>query len=498
MRKYIILIVFLSINTFYAQNPISETSLTGLDKEVQELMEQYHTAGLAIAVVHKDQVIYSKGYGHRNIEKSLPVDEHTIFGIGSVTKSFTGSLLGILEDKKQLQLTDIPRKYIPELSFYNSTMDTSIQLHHLISHTSGIPHLSAESTAVLFGSSDKNELVKRLKYLPPSAEVGTQFIYNNLIYTLAGIVTERITGKSWEQNLSDMIFTPLGTTHTYANVYTAEKDANFAYGYAVDATNMPVRVLPEHVPMRSAGGNIYSSIDDMSKWVSVWMNHGRYHNMQILPEDYLKKATSPIQIMSLDTTQPVRHYGYGWMTHEYEGYPKIEHSGGISGYTSNVAMYPSEDLAIIVLTNQTGSNIVYRITDSITHRLLNIQPTNTTDPEIRFSNTFILEPENTPTTLNKEHMPTQALQAFTGTYDHPGFSECTISYEGGTLYATVPFTKLRLEHQEDNIFIDHFTEEMPLVYWNFLRLNFQENDNGEIDHVLINIDEEPIVFKKIR
>ena len=499
MKSFIIItLLILGSLQGNAQTITTEQQLSGLDKEVQDLIAQYHTAGLAIAVIHKDEVIYSNGFGYRDLEKQLPVDSKTIFGIGSVTKSFTGALLGILEDRNQLDFTDTPKKYIPELSFYNETMDDCIQLHHLLSHASGVPSTSTESTAVLFGSADKNELVTRLKYLPPTAEVGEQFIYNNLIYTLAGIVTERITSKSWEQNLSDLIFQPLGTENTYADVFTASKDADFAYGYAVDGTNTPKRALPEHIPMRSAGGNIYSSVEDMAKWVAVWMNEGTYNNTQILPKKYIKKATSPLQRMSLDTTQPIRHYGYGWMTHTYKGYQKIEHSGGISGYTSNVVMFPSEDLAIVVLTNQTGSSIAYNITDNITNRLLNIESSETLNHEIRYSNTFIIDPANTPTIVNKEQLPSQDLQAFTGTYYHPGFSEFTISYDQGTLYAELPFTKLRLEHHEDNIFIDHFTEEMPLVYWNFLQLNFQANDKGKVDHVLINVDEEPVKFKRVR
>jgi CubicO group peptidase (beta-lactamase class C family) len=498
--KSFIIIVLLIVGSLQgnAQAIDTEQRLSGLDKEVQDLIKQYHTAGLAIAVIHKDQVIYSKGFGYRDIEKQLPVDTNTIFGIGSVTKSFTGALFGILEDKGQLNFTDTPKKYIPELSFYNKAMDDHIQLHHLLSHSSGVPSTSTESTAVLFGSLNKNELVTRLKYLPPTADVGEQFIYNNLIYTLAGIVTERITSKSWEQNLSDLIFQPLETENTYADVFTASKDTDFAFGYAVDATHTIKRALPEHIPMRSAGGNIYSSIEDMTKWATVWMNEGAYNTTQVLPKSYVHKATRPLQKMSLDTTQPIRHYGYGWMTHTYEGYLKIEHSGGISGYTSNLAMFPSENLAIVVLTNQTGSSIAYNITDNITNRLLNIESLDTLNHEIRYSNTFTIDPLDTPTSLNKEHLPSQDIQAFTGTYYHPGFSEFTVSYDQGILYAELPFTKLRLEHHENNIFIDHFTEEMPLVYWNFLQLNFQANDKGMIDHVLINVDQEPVIFKRVR
>jgi hypothetical protein len=183
------------------------------------------------------------------------------------------------------------------------------------------------------------------------------------------------------------------------------------------------------------------------------------------------------------------------MNNNYEGHLKIEHSGGISGYTSNVVMFPDDDLAIVVLSNQTISGISYRITDVIANQLLGIVSSEEI-PEPNYGLIYGIEPIDTPTVINEDSKPSNPLEDFVGTYERLGFGEFTVSYTNGTLYVELPFSKFRLTHDESNTFIDHFTEEMPYVYWNFLRFNFQVNSEGIIDNVLLNVDQNPVLFRK--
>jgi len=499
MKKLIVLFVVVLLScTNKGQMPSEDARLVDIDAQIDSLLTDFHTVGLAVAVVEKGKTIYTKGFGYRDYENKIPVDTQTVFGIGSCTKAFTGALFGILAEQNKLQLSDSPIKYIPELKFFNEEMDADVQIKNLLAHTSGMPATSTESSAVLFGTSNKNDLIPRLQYLPPSAEVGASFMYNNMIYTLAGIVTERVTSRSWEENITDLIFEPIEMSNSYSNVYEAAKGPNFSFGYAVDSITGPGRVLPEHIPMRSAGGNIYSSVEDMAKWVSVWMNKGSYKGKQLLSEAYIKEATSKMQSMSneapTDTTD-VAYYGYGWMNNMYNGHLKIEHSGGISGYTSNVVMFPQDHLAIVVLSNQTISGISNRITNIIANQLLGIVSSEEI-PEPNYGLIYGIEPVDTPTVINEESKPSNPLEDFVGIYERPGYGEFTVSYTNETLYVDLPFSKFRLSHEENNVFFDHFTEEEAYVYWSFLRFNFQVNSEGIIDSVLLNVDQNPVLFRK--
>lgn len=497
MKNLLKTVLFFCLITFTscAQNTSIQPEMLGFEAEVDSLMKVYHTVGASVAIVKDGKTVYSKGFGYKDLENKTPADKNTIYGIGSCTKAFTASLFGVLEEEGRLNLEDKPSKYIPSLQFYSSEMDETIKLKHILSHSTGIPSTSTESSAVLFRSENKNDIIPRLKHLQPQSGVEEDFIYNNYMYALAGRITEHITNKTWQENLSEYIFKPLEMNATYGNVVPASKNSNFAIGYGV-LDSIPTQVLQEDFPTRDAGGNIYSSVEDMSNWLSIWMNKGRYNDNQLLPEDYLKKATGKQHLMNTDSvTKLSQYYGYGWMNNYQEGHLKIEHSGGISGYTSNVAFFPEDDLGIIVLSNQNTAGIAFAISNNAISRLLNIEITPHPN-EPFFSQMPTIADPNTDTVINVEKPPTHNLEQFIGDYYHPGFGTIEVTFKENTLYAKFPFTTFRLEHQNDNIFFDYFTVRKSQVMSNFLSFNFQSNTEGEIDRVMLNIDNDPVAFGK--
>jgi hypothetical protein len=315
------------------------------------------------------------------------------------------------------------------------------------------------------------------------------------MYAVAGRITEHVTNQSWQENLSKYIFNPLDMSATYGNVVPASKDHNFALGYGVLDT-IPTLVLQESFALRDAGGNIYSSVEDMSKWLKVLLNRGRYQEKQFLAKGFLDKAMGKQQLMHRDTiTNESRYYGYGWMNSYQDGHLKIEHSGGISGYTSNIVLFPEDDLALVVLTNQNSAGIAYAITDQITSRLLDVE----VDPSSNvpyFSRIYPIEDPSTDTVINEDSPPTHVLGDFSGDFYCEGFGTITVSFKEHTLYVEFPFTTFRLEHQANNEFNDHFTVRKSQVMSNFLSFNFQSNKAGVIDRVLLNINNEPVAFVK--
>jgi len=502
MKNISFFLLLLPLSVILNAQPItSNKEFKELDIKVEKLLADYHAAGVAIAVVKGDKTIYAKGFGYRDVEQKLPVDANTIFGIGSVSKSFTAALLGILEGEKKLSLSDKPKQYIPKLEFATPVMNDAIQIKNILTHSTGLPRMSSESSCVLFQSNNKADLVPRLKYLKPSANVGEQFMYCNYMYTIAGVLGEKVTGKSWRENLSTMLFTPLGMKRSYANVAAANQQPNFSLGYAVE-TGKPVVAIPEKIPTRGPAGSIFSSINDMAKWVTIWMQEGKYKDTQILPVDYVAAAISPQQIVGGGPAARNSHaahfmnYGYGWFNRDYQGYYKVEHSGGVSGYTSNVAFFPVEDIGVVVLTNQTGSNLAFSITDIIVEELLQIEPTTDT-LDIRFTNANIIAPDTIKTVMNTTQKPTNSLVDLVGKYTHPGYGTIAISLKEGTLFAEFPFTTFRLAHQQENVFHEHFTKEVPLAMWPFMELDFKADSSHQINSLLINFEEPLVEFKRV-
>ncbi|MEM8525930.1 MAG: serine hydrolase [Bacteroidota bacterium] len=502
-KRALVFTILCSFLSAFSQKSTDER-LLNLDTEIQELLETYHTAGLSVAVVENGKTIYVKGFGYRDIERQLPVDENTVFGIGSVSKAFIASLLGMLETDGELSLTDRPREYIPELKFQNSTMDESIQIRNLLCHNTGLSIVETESSCALFASQEINDLVPRLAHLVPAANVGERFLYCNAMYTLAAIVSERVTGKTWQKQLEEKIFQPLGMTNTYPSYQAATKNENLSKGYAV-LENRPKLVPPEELPTRAPSGDIFSSANDMVKWLKLWMNEGRKDSVQILSESYITQATGAQQIMggapqeSNSSQAQFVNYGYGWMSRDLQGYYKVEHSGGVSGYGSNVAFFPTENIGIVVLTNQFLSSLAFNVTNRIEDRLLNIKRLTQDSVETRFGTFIPIAPTPDTVQMNQEQQPTHPLENFVGRYQHDGFGEVTVSLEKGNLYAQLPFTKLRLGHRHYNVFNSNYIEEVPLVMTSsWLQFNFVSSFQGVIDGLEINIgEEESITFERI-
>lgn len=466
--------------------------------EVQDLIEDFHAAGLAIAVVEDGQVSYAKGFGYRDVEKGLPADSHTLFGIGSVTKAFTGGVLGILADQGKLSLEDRPQQYIAELAFFNSRMNKEIQVKHLLSHSSGIGQMSSESSCILFGLADRDALIAKLKHLPPAASVGETFMYSNAMYTLLGIIGERITGNSWEENIESLLFEPLGMQDSKVGYMAASTVPNFAFGYSV-LEDRPAQVLPENIATRAPGGDIYSSVHDMAKWISMWLQQGKYESQQLLPMDYAKEAMSPQQVMGGGgaAERPAPSYGYGWMSSSFYGHQRVEHSGAISGYTSNVVLFPEKKLGIVVLSNQSNSSLPNLVTRLFIDQLLTIERDTADQPVVRYSQINPLDTGNLATTINREAPPSHALAAFVGDYVHPGYGKVSVRLDEETLLAAFPFTTFRLIHEDGNVFSSTFTEDIPQLMDPFLDFTFQTKKEKLASTLLINLGEEPVAFERV-
>lgn len=194
----IVILLLLTTNLTFGQK--NDTRLNGLDTEIENLLKAYKAVGLSIAVVENSKTIYSKGFGYRDIENKLPVTANSIFPIGSITKSFTASLLGLLEKQNYLSLQDKPSLYIPKLQFYNDKMDNLITIEDLLSHKSGIG--SVDGTYILFPANIRENIIPRLKYLKPNGAIKDSWIYSNLGYVIAGAIIEKTTNESWEKKYS--------------------------------------------------------------------------------------------------------------------------------------------------------------------------------------------------------------------------------------------------------------------------------------------------------
>ena len=195
MQKLLFLGCCLTCLYGWAQkSPATDKRLAGLDAMLENIRKDWHVAGFSVAVVEKDKVIYARGFGYRDYEKKLPVTPITLFAIGSVTKAFTASLMGLLQREGKVDLDKPAHQYLPGLSFFNDAMTNTVTLRHMMSHQTGLPR--HDISWYLFNTASRDSLLQRLHYQEPTAGVHERWQYNNFMFMAQGALVEKLTGKS--------------------------------------------------------------------------------------------------------------------------------------------------------------------------------------------------------------------------------------------------------------------------------------------------------------
>ncbi len=261
--------------------------LIGLDTALSKLLKDWHAAGFAVAIVEKNKIVYSKGFGYRDYEKKLPVTSNTLFAIGSCTKAFTASLLGILEKQERLKLDDKVTDVLPGFHFFNKEMDNTITLRDLMTHRTGMPR--HDLSWYLFNTSSHDSLMKRIQYQEPSAGIREKWQYNNFMFLLQGIVSEKLWGRTWEESIRTQLLNPLGMQRSTTDIHVMEKDADASKGYIVKKDSLITAVDYYNINGMGPAGSINSSVDEMAKWLMLWIQGGKFNGKEILSSGYVNQ-----------------------------------------------------------------------------------------------------------------------------------------------------------------------------------------------------------------
>ena len=496
----------LLITSVFAQ---TNKRLKGIDKQLNKILEVTHTAGFAVAIVEKDKILYAKGFGFRDVENKIGVDANTLFAIGSSTKAFTSSILGQLRNEDKLSFDDSPRKYIPELEFYNDDMNDHIIIKDLMSHRTGLPR--HDFSWYLFPTFDKDSLIQRIKYQEPFTGIRQQWYYNNFMFLTQGVIAERITGKSWEDNIRERFFKPLGMTHSNVTIDEMEKSSNAALGYQTEKDSSNTKKDYYKIAGMSPAGSINSSVNEMSNWLITWINKGKFKDEEILPEAYVTEAMSSQMVIGAalpDKDIPdayFANYGYGWMLTSYKGHYRVEHGGNIDGFSASVAFFPSDSIGIVVLANQNGSRVPGLVRNTIADRMLKVKRTDWTqrftEAQEKAKKTEKEAEEAKTSERVKNTRPSHIKQEYAGTYSHSGYGAFEINVEHDSLFAQFKLMKMWLKHYHYDIFEPFEVEETGIDTTDSgaLRFNFITNNAGEISGLKAKIEPaltDPIEFKR--
>jgi CubicO group peptidase (beta-lactamase class C family) len=298
--------------------------------------------GCAVLIARRGEVIYRKAFGMVNLELKVPMVPENIFRIASLTKQFTAVAILQLHEKGLLNIEDDIKKYIPD---FPST--DKITIANLASHTSGIKNIyeAIVPKGITRKSSTPAELVELIKSFPSDFKPGTSYHYSNSGYILLGYIIEKVSGKSYEQYISDNIFKPLKMNRAYYD-HLATVIPGRASGYAISANEfVNADFLDQSFPY--AAGALMMSVDDMYKW-----NKGLY-TYTIIKKETLEKASTPFTLSDGNMST----YSFGWGIGSFMGSPSLQHSGGIEGFSTFAIYLPSEDVFAVGFSNLMNKDV---------------------------------------------------------------------------------------------------------------------------------------------
>ncbi len=364
----IILIALCGVGPLSAQNA---APFEGFDDYVNRSMKEWEIPGMAIAIVKDDKVVFAKGYGVRDIGKPASVDEHTLFAIGSSSKAFTAASLAILMDEGKLKWDDPVTKYLPGFQLYDPYVTREMTVRDLLTHRIGLERGDQIWYATPYS---REEILRRIRYLPPSSSMRSKFGYQNIMFLAAGQIVPSVTGKSWDDFVAERIFAPLGMKESDTTIRALAQSNDVATPHV--KIDDKVQTVPwRNIDNISPAGSINSNVVDMAQWVRLQLGKGKYGGKQVISEAAIKEMQTPQSIIRIEGLYPIMYpdahflsYGMGWFLSDFRGSKLVEHGGAIDGMRALVAMIPEKNVGVVILTNLNGTVLPqflsYRIFDS--------------------------------------------------------------------------------------------------------------------------------------
>jgi CubicO group peptidase (beta-lactamase class C family) len=325
--------------------------------------------GFSIAIVQEGEIIYAEGFGSRNLKKNLPATPDTLYCIGSCTKSFVAMSIMQLVERGKISLEDTVDQYVP---LKIRVSGKPITIHHLLTHSSGIPSLGASGEVLYKGLGEKigiplggvNDFYRHLNGAEDEIvdEPGKRFFYFNDGYIILGHIIQEVSGLTFDNYITENILKPLKMKKTTLSKKQYEKDLDRMIPYlkkpdgTMTPTELPFPTISDNPEFSFivAPGGIISSVKELTNYLTVNIEKGRFEDVQLLSSKSIEKMQKPY------IERPFKlfgksWYGYGWMASEdFFGYKLVWHSGSIFVSSAVLAFIPDLKIGVAMACNTIG------------------------------------------------------------------------------------------------------------------------------------------------
>jgi CubicO group peptidase (beta-lactamase class C family) len=417
--------------------------LAGFDAYVANAVQAWRTPGLAIAVVKDGQLVFSKGYGVRELGKPATVDTQTLFAIGSTTKAMTAALVGMLVDEKKLEWDDPVVKHLPWFQLKDPYLTREITVRDLLTHRAGL----GNADYLWYGqTAEPQEILRRVRLLDASYSLRSSFICQNVMYAAAGAVIEAVSGQSWEQMLRTRLFEPLGMRASIATAGTLARQPNVAMPH--DIVDGDLRVIENAaVDSVAPAGSVWSSVQDMSKWTQMLLDGGTANGRVLLKPETVTELFRPQTMVTAQAFYPTARltkphwttYGLGWFQQDYRGRAVDFHTGSIDGMVAIHGLMRDERLGVLILANRDHAELRHALMLNVFDRFIGASDRDWSTELLTLYGDLQKEADERRRKEESRRVtgtsPSLPLQRYAGTYSDPLYGDVIVSLEGGRLRA---------------------------------------------------------------
>ncbi|MEE8525443.1 MAG: serine hydrolase [Thermoanaerobaculia bacterium] len=478
---------------------VARAALDGFGDFVAAAVKDWNLPGAGVAVVAGGEVVLAEGFGYRDLESQVPMTADTLFAVGSTTKAFTTTALGMLVDQGKLDWDQPLHDYLPRFRLADPLTTELMTPRDLVTHRSGLPR----HDLVWYNDNDgtRAELVARLAHLEASAPLRARFQYNNLMYLTAGHLIEELTGGSWEDAIRGHLLDPLGMERTTFSVDASQADADHALPYRENDDGELERIPFRRIDLMGPAGSINSSVREMSRWLLFNLGGGQIDGKRLINSSTLADIHTPQMVTGRSSSRPdvsAAAYGLGWMIDTYRGHRRVHHGGGIDGFTTSVMLFPDDRLGVVAFGNR-GSGLPSILAQHAADRVLGLEAVDWNAEGLenrRLGKEAQEEGEAKKAAKRRDGTsPSHDLEEYAGDYEHPGYGRLAVAVADGALEVTYNDITTPLEHWHYDVFNGTETDDPT---FEDMRFQFRSNVDGDVAAVEAPFEVMlgPIVFDK--
>lgn len=433
-RYTIALFVFISSLsiTLFAQDSLPEN----FDEWIESSRQSWRIPGMAVGIVKNGEVIYAEGFGEKKLGSGEKVDANTIFSIASVSKNMTAAALAILVDERKISWDDKITKHIPWFQLKDPWVSQEMTIRDVLTHQVGLGRKLGNRLQFMTNSS-RDSVLYQMRYMELEKPFRSEFVYNNVMYSLAGQIIEYVDGRTWDEFLKTRLFEPLEMHSSTTSITQLKASDNQAYPHQ----EIEDKVVPiERRNWDNAGpaGGVNSTVNDLNKWMLMQLgDSGVYNETTIVSPQEMNEIHKPQMVhRPANAMSGQTSYGFGWNISDYKSKRVLTHGGATDGFNTAMYLMPELDLGIVVVGNNfnsLGNAIAFQVMDAYLGEAQ-------VDWSERYLQSYLISYERAKLARKKVDKArvkgsksSLDRRDYVGTYKSPGYGKIEVRLEGKDL-----------------------------------------------------------------